>query len=134
MHSIALGPICAFGVSITWAIATVQYSKLLKNNTAFAVNFSRALVALPLFILVTFLLAGGISEGLESFHTIRLSHWRWFTLAVIASLGFGDAIFLWSTKELGVPVALALASCYPIWTVLAGYFLAGEKISFFQML
>ena len=39
---------------------------------------------------------------------------------MIASYGLGDVLFLWSTRSLGVPGALAIASSYPIWTAMGG--------------
>ena len=124
-----LGPLCAFSSAATWAVGSAGYSRLTKEYSAFAVNFARALVALPLFILASFIVSGGFWEGIASFQAVRTSHWGWFTLSMIASYGLGDTLFLWSTQSLGVPGALAIGSCYPIWTVLAGYLFSHELIS-----
>lgn len=128
-----LGPLCALGSSFTWAVGSAGYSQLSKNNSAFAVNFMRALIAFPLFILASFIVAGGISPGIESFQTVRASHWGWFTLSMVASFGLGDSLFLLSTRSLGVPGALAIASCYPIWTVMAGHFSGCDPVSLSQI-
>src|SRR6185436_2182006 len=42
------------------------------------------------------------------------------------SYGLGDTLFLTSTHRLGVPAALAIASTYPLWAVIAGMVLFGE--------
>jgi uncharacterized membrane protein len=123
---------CAFGSSVTWAIGSAVYSRLGSQYSAFAVNFARALIALPLFIFSAFIVSGGWSEGLANYHLVRPSHWGWFTLSMISSYGLGDCFFLWSTRSLGVPGALAVASCYPIWTLLAGYVFNGENVSVSQ--
>ncbi len=129
LNPAALGPLCALSSSITWAIGSAGYSRLTQQYSAFAVNFARALVALPLFILVSFLISGGFWEGIASYQTVRASHWAWFALSMTASLGLGDTLFLWSTRSLGVPGALAIGSCFPLWTVLAGYLFSHQSIS-----
>jgi drug/metabolite transporter (DMT)-like permease len=53
---------------------------------------------------------------------------------MVASYGLGDVIFLWSSADLGVPGALAIASCYPLWTALIGFFVNGESLSLRQIL
>jgi drug/metabolite transporter (DMT)-like permease len=112
------GPFCAFMSSVTWAVGSANYSRLSGAYSAFAVNFARALIALPLFVLAAFVTAGGWGAGLEVYGGVRLDHLGWFGLSMIASYGLGDALFFWSTRVLGVPSALAIASCYPLWTAL----------------
>src|ERR1051326_5646724 len=90
----SLGPLCAFGSSVTWAIGSAVYSRLSDRYSAFSVNFARALIALPLFILATFWIKGGWASGIAEYQTLRLSHWGWFTLSMIASYGLGDTLFL----------------------------------------
>ncbi len=126
------GPLCAFGSSITWAIGSSGYSKLTRNHSAVSVNFTRALIALPLFILATFVLAGGWHGGLASFSEIHLSHLGWFTLSMIGSYGLGDILFLWAALEIGIPAALALASTFPLWTAIAGSVLEGQRLGLLQ--
>jgi drug/metabolite transporter (DMT)-like permease len=87
------------------------------------------MIALPLFVITAFIVSGGFQEGLQHFQQVRASHWGWFSLSMLASYGLGDVLFLWSTRSLGVPGALAIASSYPIWTLLAGYFLENEAIT-----
>lgn len=127
-----IGPLCAFLSSVTWAIGSSGYSKICRTHSAFAVNFSRALVALPLFILVTFVSEGGIEGGLRAFQELGWNHVGWFSLSMFASYGLGDVLFLWSAKNIGVPSALAIASSYPIWTTLMGVLFLGQDISLSQ--
>jgi drug/metabolite transporter (DMT)-like permease len=129
----ALGPLCAFGSSVTWAIGSAGYARLSQDHSPFAVNFARALVALPLFVIAAFITAGGWGEGLASFQSVRAAHWGWFTISMTASYGLGDTLFIWSTRSLGVPGALSIASCFPIWTALAGFLFYGETIDLTQM-
>ena len=125
MNSAVFGPLCSFGSSVTWAIGSSVYSRLSTSHSAFSVNFLRALIALPLFIL---------AAGITDFQSVRLSHWGWFSLSAICSYGIADVCFFWSTRSLGVPGAIAIGSCFPMWTLLAGYLFDHEAVSFFQVL
>lgn len=129
-----LGPLCAFFSSVTWAVGSAGYSKISRQYSPFAVNFTRALIALPLFVLSAFIVSGGLVEGIANYSKVRWSHWGWFTLSMFSSYGLGDTLFLWSTRSLGVPGALAIGSCFPIWTVLAGYLVYHEDVSLIKLL
>jgi drug/metabolite transporter (DMT)-like permease len=119
---------------MTWAIGSAGYSRLSRNYSVFSINFVRTLVGLPLFILTTFIISGGIIPGLANYADVKASEWGWLSLSMFASYGIGDACFLWSTRSLGLPGALAIASCYPVWTVLAGYLWGDEQVSASQVL
>ncbi len=110
-----LGPLSALLSSLTWAVGSETYSRLSRRNSAFRINFTRASVALPMFLLMAISL-----HGVESVHAITLQHVGWLLLSMIASYGLADFLFLTSTRDLGVPGALSVASIYPIWTVLLG--------------
>ena len=53
---------------------------------------------------------------------------------MLSSYGVGDSFFFLSSRSLGVPSALAIASCYPLWTVLAGHFIGHQEINFDQLI
>jgi drug/metabolite transporter (DMT)-like permease len=123
-----LGPLSALLSSVTWALGSSQYSRFSRDHSAFAVNFSRALFALPLFTLMVFVASGGWQAGLHEFGTLGLRHLGWFSLSMISSYAFGDVLFLWSTRSLGVPGALAIASSYPVMTALLDVFVRGNPM------
>jgi len=129
MSSSALGPLCAFCSSVTWAIGSTGYAQLSRQHSPFAINFSRALLAFPLFIVATLISAGGISGALAQYATLKGFHFGWLTLAMLASYGLGDVLFMSSTRSLGIPGALAIASSYPLWVAIAGYIFLGERLS-----
>lgn len=129
MQTEILGPLAAFGSSITWAWATSGYSKLARHNSAFAVSFTRSMIGLPMFLTATLLL-GQMPELFK----VTFSHMGWFALSTVASYGFADALFLFSTRSLGVPGALAITATYPIWTALFGYFFRDETLVFSQLI
>lgn len=128
-----LGPLAAFLSSVTWAIGTSGYSKLSRSYSPFAVNFTRALIGLPFFFVLTFIVAGGLEEGVEAFSKLGLRHLGWFSLSMVASYGLGDVLFLWSTRSLGVPGALAIASGYPIFAALADVIVLGNAVTLRQV-
>lgn len=127
-----IGPLCALSSSLTWAIGSTQYSKLSRSSSPFAVNFSRALIGFPLSVFTTFFLVGSWSNGLAHFSLIQWRHVGWFSLSVISSFAVADPLFLLSAQSLGVPTALAIGSCFPLWTVLAGTLFLNEKLSILQ--
>lgn len=114
---------------MTWAWATVGYSRLAKTNSAFAVGFVRSLIGLCLFTIAT-IIVGGIS----AYNQVTLPHIGWFTLSAVASYGFADALFLFSTRSLGVSGALAVTATYPLWTSLFGFFFKNETLANTQVL
>ena len=127
-------PSCAFGSAAVWAVASVGYSQISKDHSVFAVNFARAAIALPLFLLSVVFVSGGILNGFLSFQEVQYGHLGWLSLSVLTSFAFGDAAFFWSTRFIGVSTAMAIAFSYPVWTVLIGALFFGEAISQMQFL
>lgn len=124
-----LGALSAFLSSVTWAVGTTAYGHLVRRYSGYAINTSRALVALPLFLLTVWLLGDW-----GDFHRLDGPRLAWLLGSVIASYGLGDVCFFWSTRSLGVPGALAIASSYPLWTALGGYWLGEEPLRLVQWL
>lgn len=124
-----LGEIAAFGASVTWAIGTTVYSQLARKYPAVTVNLARALISFPFFVACAF-----YETRDTGFPVVGLSTVGWFAISVICSTAVGDWIFLLATTEIGAPLALAIASCYPIYSALAGIFLRGELLSSLQLL
>ena len=127
-----LGPLCAFLSSLTWSVGSIRYTAISKNHSIYALNFTRALVALPLFVLATFLVAGSGSAGLLEFQALRSEHLAWLVVSMIASYGLGDLCFFLSTRSLGVPTALAIASAYPVWSLLFSIAVLKEPMTLVQ--
>jgi len=125
----SLGPIFSFLSSGTWAFGTASYSKLSRTHRPFDVNFMRAFISLPLFILAAFITSGGFSEGITAYQALHWTNAGWLFVSIFASYATGDSFFMWSTISLGVPGALAIASSYPILTALLGVFFEGQVMS-----
>lgn len=127
------GPFFAFLSSCTWAVGSSTYSRLALRHPPFSINFTRAALAFPLFLICALLSHPEGMNGALFFSQITVSEWGWITLSMICSYALGDALFVWSTRSLGIPGALAIASSYPIWTVFYG-FVFREEIPSFQNL
>jgi drug/metabolite transporter (DMT)-like permease len=121
------GPFCAFLSSCTWAIGSTSYSKLSRDHRPVDVNFTRAVFALPCFMIAVFLIHG-LGGGIDAFRVLESRHFAWFALSIVSSYGVGDVLFLLSTISLGVPGALAIGSAYPILTTLGGILFAGQTV------
>jgi len=87
------------------------------------VNFTRAALAAPLF-LVAAVLTGGVT-GFAALHRTNLS---WLSLSVLCSYGIGDTLFYTAALRLGTPTALAIGSVYPVWATLVGAISLGEPV------
>jgi drug/metabolite transporter (DMT)-like permease len=107
------------------------YGKLSGRYSVFAVNFTRALFALPFFVFGVLWIMGGPASGMQAFRAISGTQLAWFVASMVCSYGLGDAFFMWSTRSLGAPGALAVASVYPLWTTIVGL-TQGEKLSGLQ--
>lgn len=126
------GPFCAFMASVTWAVGSTGYSRLSRGHSAFAVNFGRATVALPIFVVVACIAAGGPAQAFEAYLGVTQADLGWLALSIFASYGLGDVFFLWATRSLGVPAALAIGSTYPILTAGLGTLIQGERLAVHQ--
>ena len=127
-----LGPLCALSSSVTWALGSNGYAYLTRNYSAFAVNLTRTFFALPLFVTLTFILAGGWEGWIASFNEIHSKHIGWLAVSMFASYGLGDALFYWSAQYLPMSSALAIASCYPLWTTLIGRVFLDEQLPLYK--
>lgn len=127
-NAVWYGPLFGVCASSTWAVGSAVYSRLTKDHSPFAVNCSRAIVALPCFALALLMFLGP-QGALAELKLLSPSNLSWFALTMVASYGLGDSIFFMSTRLLGVPSALAIGSAYPLVTALLGAYLKGEWLT-----
>lgn len=88
-----------------------------------AVNFLRAGLSFPLFLLAA------LATDPASLGLVTPGRAGWLVLSVTGSYVVGDALFLASARLLGVPVALAIASTYPLWSAFAGWAFLGQRVA-----
>jgi DME family drug/metabolite transporter len=122
------GPLCAFLSSCTWAIGVSAYGRLARSHSGAAINTSRALVGLPLFLIASLGLAGGPADLAAQVAAVAPHKVGFLGLSILSSYALGDVLFLLSTRALGVPAALAIASTYPVWAAVAGVLFRGEAL------
>lgn len=125
LSSPMIGPLCSLLSSFTWAIGTTTYSSLASRYSSQAINLWRASVALPLLCLALYFVNGEFTV-ISDLAALSPKSWLWFTISIFGSFALGDTLFLLSTRSLGVPAALAIASTYPIWSALAGWIFLGN--------
>lgn len=118
-----LGPIACFGSAAFWALAANVYARVARDHGPMAVNFMRAALSFPLFLAAALL--AGPTTGLALVTPGRAG---WLLLSVVGSYVVGDALFLASARSLGVPVSLAIASTYPLWSAFAGWAFLGQSV------
>ena len=121
----SLGAASAAMASLTWAVGVTQYSILSKTHSGFAVSFSRALVAFSAFFLAVLISGFFGGEGPAAFLQVEIRHLGWMGLSVLASYAVADVCFLTATRMIGVSSALVIASLYPLWSALAGWWFRG---------
>lgn len=120
-----LGLGAALASSFTWAVGVIAFTPLSRRHPAYIINLHRILLALPTFLLIL-VFRGSLVTSFAATNTHQLT---WATIAVLASYAFGDALFLMSTRRLGAPAALAIASTYPVWSALGARFFQGEVLA-----
>lgn len=118
-----LGPIACLGSAAFWALAANVYARVARDHGPMAVNFMRAALSFPLFLAAALL--AGPATGLALVTPGRAG---WLLLSVVGSYVVGDALFLASARSLGVPVSLAIASTYPLWSAFAGWAFLGQSV------
>lgn len=127
-----IGALAALASSFTWSAGSAVYAQLSREYLPSQVNFSRALVALPLFVWSA-LLFDGAQSG-EVWSRLLSGNGLWLLISMVASYGLGDMAFFWSVRSLGLPGALAIASSYPFWSAAAGVLFEGQSLSTIKIL
>lgn len=123
------GPLAAFLSSCAWAIGVAAYARLSAVFPAAAINTTRALIALPVFLLWSTLELGGLPAALTAVGSVDRTHQLWLLASIVTSYALGDVIFLRAANLLGISAALAIASIFPLWAALAGVLFRGEALT-----
>ncbi len=124
------GPIAAFMASVTWATGVLGYSKLSQTYPAYIINLHRIMIGLPAACLIL-TITGGWGAALDLLTAQKLG---WAIVVVLSSYAFGDALFFMSTKRIGGPAALAVASVYPLWSAMWGVAFEGQALLLGQII
>lgn len=123
----ALGPLCAFLSAATWAIGGSLYSKLSLTHSSPSINFTRAMVAFPIFVICSVFISLKMQSNI--FTAVTSDHVFWLLVSNVSSYALADVLFYASTRILGIPSALAIASSYPLLAALAAWAKDGQTLS-----
>lgn len=123
-----LSPLAALYVSFIYALGMSVYAPLARRYSSAAVNLARAASSLPFFLAVGLAqglgqsdpsgVAGLSDQAARGFGAVDAASLGWTLLAALGTQGLADVLLLASMRSLGVPVALAIASSYPLWSAL----------------
>jgi bacterial/archaeal transporter family protein len=123
-----LGILMALLQSACWAGTSIILRVLSKRIDAYVVNGLRSIAGWIVVLLITFAVGGFVDW--------RLLTWtRLFYLVVPGVLGgvFGDAMYVYSLKAIGINRAFPISNTYPIFTVLLSALVLGESITWLMM-
>jgi drug/metabolite transporter (DMT)-like permease len=112
-----MGPFFLLLSSLTWAIGGSTYSRLSREYTPIAINFSRAVFAIPFLLAVALFRNHGPAGAWLTLTQVPWTNLAWLLSSMLSSYLVGDAFFYWSTRSLGIPGALSIACTYPLFNV-----------------
>jgi drug/metabolite transporter (DMT)-like permease len=123
-----LGIVIAFAQAFCWANTTIALRSLSNRLDPFLVNGLRAAVALLVIIPLVF-----ITGGVGDYRLLTLP--RMLLLVGSVTLGgvIGDALYVTSLKKIGVSRAFPITNSYPVFTMLLGALVLGEKITWIRV-
>lgn len=115
-----IGVLFALTSAFIWGTTTIIARVFLNNRGGLTLNILRLLISGP-FYLVILLFAG--------FPTLTLSLTIVFILSSLAGFVIGDYFFFSAMKIMGVSRSVLLATMYPLWVIVLGFFLLGRTIT-----
>ncbi len=118
-----IGELAALGAAICWTISAILYKKALLNVRPISANIVRCTCTSAILILC-FLVLGKIGVLTE----LSFSVGAFACASGLIGLGFGDTLYLFSLKLIGVARAVPITCIYPLFNLLWATFL-GEPIT-----
>src|SRR4051812_35139093 len=97
-----IGALAAFGSSLTWAFASVQYSHVSRNLGSPRVNLARATVVAPFYLVLALAIHG------RNVVAISPRGAGWLALSVVGSYALADNLFFSATRRIGISTALSI--------------------------
>ncbi len=128
MQGEVLGMFLALLQSACWAGTSIILRVLSKRLDAYVVNGLRALAGWVVVIFLT-VLTGGFADW-------HLLTWQRLVFLVVPGiLGgvFGDALYVYSLKAIGISRAFPISNMYPLFTVLLSALLLHERITWMMV-
>ncbi|MGB9778110.1 MAG: DMT family transporter [Candidatus Bathyarchaeales archaeon] len=119
-----IGELAALGAALTWTFSAVLYKEALLKTKPISANIVR--LACTSAILIIYLVITGKTEILT---TLPLKALFLACLSGIIGLGFGDTLYMYSLKRIGVSRAVPITCIYPLFNLLWSVFLLEETIT-----
>jgi drug/metabolite transporter (DMT)-like permease len=121
--------LAAFTASVTWAFASTRYAQMAQQAGSVRVNLVRALSASALWLAaLTLLESPGALLAIERGQALLLAG------SIVCSYAVGDSVFYAAARRVGVSVALAVATVYPLWAALYGALARAEPFGPWRLL
>jgi drug/metabolite transporter (DMT)-like permease len=122
------GELAALATALMWSLTAVLFSYSGRRVGAQVVNRSRLLYAFLYLSVAHLLLEGSLFPwGAEPFR------WFWFAVSSILGLVLGDTFLFRAYVLVGPRLAMLMMSTVPIYSVLFGWLLFGERITAVEM-
>lgn len=119
----------AFTASVTWAFASTRYAQMAQQAGSVRVNLVRALSAAALWLAaLTLLESPGALLAIDRGQALLLAG------SIVCSYAVGDSVFYAAATRVGVSVALAVATVYPLWAALYGALARAEPFGPWRVL
>ncbi len=111
--SFGVGVILSFTAAIAWGSSMVIFKVGIKNTDPLVATYIKGIVAVPVLILLSWILF-----GVESFALLfTYPNSLWLLLATV-SIAFGDFFSLFALKKINVSIAQPISAVYPFFTTL----------------
>ncbi len=122
--SFGIGVTLSFVAAIAWGSSMVIFKVGIKNTDPLVATYIKGIVAVPVLILLGWILYG--VESLALLFTYPNS--LWLLLATV-SITFGDFFSLFALKKINVSIAQPISAVYPFFTTLILLIAKIEKIT-----
>lgn len=118
------GQLAALGTAVCWSLTAVFFSYSGRLVGSDVVNRSRLIFAFGFLLISHYVLQGTLfPTGAEPFR------WFWFAISSILGLVLGDTFLFRAYVLIGPRLSMLLMSTVPIFSVLFGWLLFGERVT-----
>ena len=122
-QSVPWGELAALGTASCWVVTSLAFAGAGKRIGSQNVNLLRLLVAIPLLMIVTFLLRG------QALPTDASSEaWIWLSVSGMVGFVFGDMCLFRAFVLIGPRLSSLLMATTPLMTAWMGWLVLGESL------
>lgn len=130
--------LAALFVSFIWPVSATTFARLGERRSVAAINLARAIAGVPFLILLLVTATPKNStlwtHLLAEWSTISAVNVGWLALSALGTLAFGDMLFFVSVRKVGLSLAVAISSTYPICSALGGWLYLDQSLTLTQLI